>query len=77
MATPLELLYDLVFVVAFSVASAQFAQAIAAGGWAWGLGAFVFCLFGAVWAWINFSWFASAYDTDDWTYRLLAMVQMC
>lgn len=76
-ATPLELLYDLVFVVAFSVASAQFAHAIAAGHWASGLGAFVFCLFGAVWAWINFSWFASAYDTDDWIYRLLAMVQMC
>ncbi|MDT5182587.1 MAG: hypothetical protein QOI29_745, partial [Mycobacterium sp.] len=28
------------------------------------------------WAWINFSWFASAYDTDDWIYRLLTMLQM-
>ena len=28
------------------------------------------------WAWINFSWFASAYDTDDWVYRLTTMVQM-
>ena len=28
------------------------------------------------WAWINFSWFASAYDTDDWIYRLTTMVQM-
>ena len=28
------------------------------------------------WAWINFSWFASAYDTDDWLFRLLTMVQM-
>lgn len=64
------------FVVAFSVASADFAHAVAAGHWATGLGAFVFCLFAVIWAWINFVWFASAYDTDDWVYRLLAMVQM-
>ncbi|HTE65356.1 MAG TPA: low temperature requirement protein A, partial [Candidatus Binatia bacterium] len=28
------------------------------------------------WAWINFSWFASAYDTDDWVFRLATMVQV-
>ncbi len=28
------------------------------------------------WAWINFSWFSSAYDTDDWIFRLVTMVQM-
>lgn len=28
------------------------------------------------WAWMNFSWFASAYDTDDVPYRLLVMVQL-
>ena len=33
-------------------------------------------MFGVVWAWINFTWFASAYDTDDWVYRLTTMVQM-
>ena len=27
-------------------------------------------------AWINFTWFASAYDTDDWLYRLTTFVQM-
>ena len=32
--------------------------------------------FAIVWAWINFSWFASAYDTDDWVYRLTTMLQM-
>ncbi len=76
-ATPLELLYDLVFVVAFSVAGAEFAHTIAAGHWTTGLAAFLFCIFAVVWAWVNFVWFASAYDTDDWVYRLLAMVQMC
>ncbi|HWS71223.1 MAG TPA: low temperature requirement protein A, partial [Thermoanaerobaculia bacterium] len=28
------------------------------------------------WAWINFSWFSSAYDTDDWVFRIVTMVQM-
>jgi len=26
--------------------------------------------------WINFTWFASAFDTDDWLQQLLTMVQM-
>jgi low temperature requirement protein LtrA len=29
-----------------------------------------------IWAWIGYSWFASAYDTDDWIFRLATMVQM-
>ena len=33
-------------------------------------------MFAIIWAWINFSWFASAYDTDDWVFRLTTMVQM-
>jgi len=37
---------------------------------------FAFATFAVTWAWINFSWFASAYDTDDWVYRLTTMVQM-
>ncbi|WP_406491497.1 low temperature requirement protein A [Streptomyces sp. NBC_01604] len=28
------------------------------------------------WAWMNFTWFASAYDTDDVLYRLLTLVQI-
>ena len=33
-------------------------------------------MFAVIWAWIQNTWFASAYDTDDWIYRLLTMVQM-
>ncbi|MGI5347007.1 low temperature requirement protein A [Streptomyces sp. CA-250714] len=33
-------------------------------------------LLGHGWAWMNFSWFASAYDTDDVPYRLLTLLQM-
>jgi low temperature requirement protein LtrA len=75
-ATPLELLYDLTFVVAFGVAAEQFAHLLAAGHLASGLSGFSFAVFGICWAWINFSWFASAYDTDDWAFRLATMVQM-
>ena len=35
-----------------------------------GLIGFLFATFAVSWAWINFTWFASAYDTDDWIYRL-------
>jgi low temperature requirement protein LtrA len=28
------------------------------------------------WAWLNFTWFASAYDTDDVPYRILTFVQI-
>jgi low temperature requirement protein LtrA len=41
-----------------------------------GIAGFAFASFAASWAWINYSWFASAYDTDDWVFRLSTMVQM-
>ena len=37
---------------------------------------FAFATFAVVWAWMNYTWFASAYDTDDWLFRLATMVQM-
>jgi low temperature requirement protein LtrA len=75
-ATPLELLFDLTFVVAISQASSELAHLLAEGHVASGLIAFAFSMFAICWAWINFSWFASAYDTDDWFYRITTMVQM-
>jgi low temperature requirement protein LtrA len=75
-ATPLELLFDLTFVIAFGLAASQFAHAIADAHYATALIGFGFASFAICWAWINFSWFASAYDTDDWIFRLTTMVQM-
>lgn len=75
-ATPLELLFDLTFVVAFDIAASQLAHALAGGYIRSGLVAFSFATFAICWAWINFTWFASAYDTDDWIYRLMTMLQM-
>jgi low temperature requirement protein LtrA len=75
-ATPLELLFDLTFVIGFGIAASEFAHQLAEDHIGAGLGAFVFATFSICWAWINFSWFASAYDTDDWIYRLTTMLQM-
>jgi low temperature requirement protein LtrA len=75
-ATPLELLFDLTFVVAFGVAASEFAHLLAEGHVAAGLAGFSFSAFAVSWAWINFTWFASAYDTDDWAYRVTTMMQM-
>lgn len=75
-ATPLELLFDLTFVVAFGTAANELAHALAEDHVGSGIAAFAFATFGISWAWINFTWFASAYDTDDWIYRLTTMLQM-
>lgn len=75
-ATPLELLFDLTFVVAFGLAADQTAHLLAEGHVRPALLGFGFAMFAVVWAWINFTWFASAFDTDDWFYRITTFVQM-
>jgi low temperature requirement protein LtrA len=75
-STPLELLYDLTIVVAFGTAADELAHFIAGDHVPAGVAGFVFASFAVSWAWLNYSWFASAYDTDDWVFRLATMVQM-
>src|SRR3954454_1205358 len=75
-STPLELLFDLTFVVAVAQAAAELAQHVAAGEGATGGGGYLMVFFAIWWAWMNFTWFASSYDTDDVPYRLLTMLQM-
>jgi low temperature requirement protein LtrA len=75
-ATPLELLFDLTFVIAFGLAASQLAHLLAEGHYGSALMGFGFACFAICWAWVNFSWFASAYDTDDWIFRVVTMVQM-
>ncbi|MFA1541957.1 low temperature requirement protein A [Actinomadura monticuli] len=75
-ASPLELLFDLTFVVAIAAATAWLAHDIAEGHGAAGVVPFLQVFFAIWWAWMNFTWFASSYDTDDVAYRLLTMLQM-
>lgn len=75
-ASPLELLFDLTFVIAFGLAGLQLAHFLADGHYVTAIVGYGLAAFGICWAWINFAWFASAYDTDDWIFRVMTMVQM-
>jgi low temperature requirement protein LtrA len=75
-STPLELLFDLTFVVAVGTAADQFAETLAAGHAGSAVAAFAVAMFAISVAWIGFTWFASAFGTDDWLDRALTMVQM-
>lgn len=75
-STPLELLFDLTFVVAVARAASELHHALAQGHGGHALAGYAAVFFGLWWAWVNFTWFASAYDTDDVAYRLLTLLQM-
>ena len=75
-ATPLELMFDLAFVVAIATAAAGLHHGIAEAHF----GSALIGYFGAffmIWlAWMNYTWFASAYDDDSIFFRVLSMVIM-
>ncbi len=75
-STPLELLFDLCFVVAVSQAAADLQHGITAGRIGSTVVGYIMVFFAIWWAWVNFTWFASAYDIDDVAYRLLTFVQI-
>ena len=75
-ATPLELLYDLTFVVAFGTAADQLAHYLAEGHVGAAIEGFCFAVFTITWAWRSYSWFTSAFDNDDWVFRVATLVQM-
>ena len=75
-STPLELLFDLCFVAAVGQASVQLHHGLTEGHFGSYLIGYGMVFFAIWWAWMNFTWFASAYDTDDTPYRLLTMLQM-
>ena len=75
-ATPLELLFDLCFVVAIAQVGIALHHDLSEGLWLHGISAFAMVFFAIWWAWMNFTWFASAFDTDDVTFRLLTFVQI-
>ncbi|GAA3578456.1 low temperature requirement protein A [Amycolatopsis ultiminotia] len=75
-STPLELLFDLCFVVAVGQAAAQLHHALGEGHAGSGVLSFAMVFFAIWWGWLNFSWFASAFDTDDVPYRIATLVQI-
>lgn len=75
-STPLELFFDLTFVAAVSQAASGLHHALTVGRVGSGLAGYAAVFFAIWWAWMNFTWFASAYDTDDVPYRVLTLAQM-
>ena len=75
-ATPLELLFDLVFVVAVTQVSERLHHAVVDGHAADGALGFALVFAAIWWAWVNWTWFASAFDSDDLIFRFGAFVQM-
>jgi low temperature requirement protein LtrA len=75
-STPLEAFFDLCFVVAVAAAGVPLHHSVAEGRVAFGVGHFMLVFFAIWWAWMNFTWFASAYDTDDDVYRITTLVQI-
>ncbi|MEU4076558.1 hypothetical protein DEJ45_21230 [Streptomyces venezuelae] len=75
-STPLELFFDLCFVVAVAQAGAELVHAVAEGHAGEGVLNYAMIFFAIWWAWMNFTWFASAYDNDDVLYRVVTLVQI-
>lgn len=75
-ATPLELLFDLSFVVAVAQAAAGLHHAVSENHAGAGLLAFCMAFFALWLPWLNFTWFASAFDNDDTLYRIITMIQI-
>src|ERR1700743_1752918 len=75
-STPLELFFDLSFAAAVAQAGQQLVHALAEGEPGHGITGDLLVFFAIWWAWVNFTWFASAYDTDDVPYRLATLVQI-
>jgi low temperature requirement protein LtrA len=75
-SSQLELLFDLTFVIAIASLTSRFAHAIGSGHAVEATVPFLQVFFAIWWAWVNFTWFASSFDTDDVPFRLLTLVQM-
>jgi low temperature requirement protein LtrA len=75
-STPLELFVDLCFVVGVGQAGSSLHHAMAQGHYAHAVLGYVSVFFAVWWAWMNFTWFASAYDNDDVPYRLATFLQI-
>ena len=74
-STTLELLLDLVYVIAVAAAAHGFYSRLSEHDLS-GFLTFIVAFF-ILWnAWTSFTWFASGYDPDDWFYRISVMFQM-
>jgi low temperature requirement protein LtrA len=75
-ATTLELMFDLASVIAIAAAAVGLHHGVAEGHWLEVLPGFLMAFFMIWWSWMNYTWFASAYDDGSAAFRVLSMVAM-
>lgn len=75
-ATPLELLFDLSFVVAVAFLAAELHHGIADDHALDAARTYVLLFVPLWWTWMSFTWFSTAFDVDDPIHRVLSMAQM-
>lgn len=75
-STPLELLFDLCFVVAVSFLATQLHHGINEGHVFRSIVMYLFMFIPIWWAWMNYTWFATAFNHDDPINRVLTAAQM-
>jgi len=74
-STPLELFFDLCFVVAVAAAASELHHAEdQAAHLTTDVVSYLMVFFAIWWAWMNVTWFASAYDTGDVQWRISIFV---
>jgi low temperature requirement protein LtrA len=75
-ATPLELFYDLASVVAIASTAGLLHHSLSENHIVDGVLLYFMTFWTIWWAWMNFTWHASAYDTDDTPYRVAVFIQI-
>jgi low temperature requirement protein LtrA len=75
-ATPLELMFDLAAVIAIAAAATGLHHAVAEAHFFDGILGFLYSFFMIWMAWMNYTWFASAYDNGSLWFRMLSMAIM-
>lgn len=72
-ATPLELMFDLASVIAIAVAATGLHHAVVEAHFTQGVLGFFFAFFMIWLAWMNYTWFASAYDNGSLWFQMISM----
>lgn len=75
-ATPLELLFDLCFVVAVAGLAAELDHGIVDGHALDAAATYALLFVPIWWAWMSYTWYATAFSHDDALTRLLTLLQM-
>lgn len=75
-ATPLELFYDLIFVVAIAHLAAAFHHDFAHNHIAHSIVSFILVFMAIWWAWNQYTWFASSFDNSGVRFKLATFWQM-